>query len=65
MTGWEDADNDGMSNWEEYNSIAPEFSETNQNRTSPQWFVTTAGLGYTIQQWPGITNSESFGSFIS
>ena len=50
---WEDADNDGMSNWEEYNSIAPEFSETNQNRTSPQWFVTTAGLGYTIQQWPG------------
>ncbi len=62
---WEDADDDGMSNWEEYNSIAPGLSETNQNRSSPQWFVTTAGLGYTIQQWPGITNSESFGSFIA
>ena len=62
---WDDADDDGMSNWEEYNSIAPELSETNSNRTSPQWFVTTIGSGFTLQQWAGITNTESFGSFIS
>ena len=62
---WEDPDEDGMSNWEEYNSIAPEFSETNSNRSSPQWYVTTVGSGFTLQQWSGITNTESFGSFIS
>ena len=62
---WDDSDNDGMSNWEEYNSIAPERSETNQNRTSPQWYVTDIGASYTLQQWSGITNTESFGSFIS
>ena len=60
---WLDSDNDGMSNWEEYNSIDPLRSETNANRTSPQWFVTTIGVGYTLQQWAGITNSESFGTF--
>ena len=26
---WDDSDDDGMSNWEEYNSISPELSETN------------------------------------
>ena len=62
---WLDPDDDGMSNWEEYNSIDPLKSETNANRSSPQWFVTTIGLGYTLQQWSGITNSESFGSFAS
>ena len=62
---WDDSDDDGMSNWEEYNSISPELSETNANRSSPQWYVTTIGSGYTIQQWAGITNSESFGSFVS
>ena len=40
---WDDSDDDGMSNWEEYNSISPELSETNANRTSPQWYVTTIG----------------------
>jgi hypothetical protein len=61
---WDDSDDDGMTNWEEYNTIAPELSETNANRTSPQWYVTTIGAGYTLQQWPGITNPESFGSFV-
>ena len=61
---WDDSDDDGMSNWEEYNSIAPELSETNANRTSPQWYVTTIGSGFTVQQWAGITNVESFGSFV-
>lgn len=62
---WQDADEDGMTNWEEYNSIAPEFSETNQNRTSPQWFVTTVGSAFALQQWPSILNPESFGSFLT
>ena len=62
---WDDSDNDGMSNWEEYNSIDPLLSETNGNRTSPQWYVTTVGAGFALQQWPGITNTESFGSFIN
>jgi len=62
---WQDADEDGMTNWEEYNSIAPQFSETNENRTSPQWFVTTVGSAYALQQWPSILNPESFGSFLT
>ncbi|HIL66145.1 MAG TPA: hypothetical protein EYG33_08295 [Candidatus Poseidoniales archaeon] len=62
---WEDSDDDGMSNWEEYNSIDPSRSETNANRSSPQWFVTSIGAGFTLQQWAGITNAESFGSFAS
>ena len=62
---WQDADEDGMTNWEEYNSISREFSETNENRTSPQWFVTTIGSAYSIQQWPGITSTQSFGAFLS
>ena len=61
---WDDSDDDGMANWEEYNSINPDLSETNSNRTSPQWYVTT-GTGFTLQQWAGITNLESFGSFVS
>ena len=61
---WEDADEDGMTNWEEYNSIAPQWSETDVNRSSPQWFVTTIGQGYALQQWPGISTSQSFGSFL-
>ena len=43
---WKDADEDGMTNWEEYNTIDPSFSETDQNRTSPKWFVTTIGNAY-------------------
>ena len=61
---WGDSDEDGMANWEEYNAIDPSMSETNSNRSSPQWYVTTIGSGYTLQQWAGILNTESFGSFI-
>ncbi|MEK9698290.1 MAG: hypothetical protein VW270_21150, partial [Candidatus Poseidoniales archaeon] len=61
---WEDADDDGMTNWEEYNSIDPNFSEIQNNRSSPQWFVTTVGTAYALQQWPGIPTSASFGSFV-
>ena len=62
---WDDTDEDGMTNWEEYNVIAPELSETNSERSSPQWFVTTIGQAYAFQQWPGITTEKSFGSFMT
>jgi hypothetical protein len=61
---WQDADDDGMTNWEEYNSIDPMYSEIQNNRSSPQWFVTTVGAAFAFQQWPGIPTSASFGSFI-
>ncbi|MEC8151711.1 MAG: hypothetical protein VX068_03600, partial [Candidatus Thermoplasmatota archaeon] len=62
---WQDADDDGMTNWEEYNVISPLLSETDANRSSPQWFVTTIGLAYALQQWPGIPTTASFGDFLS
>lgn len=62
---WDDTDEDGMTNWEEYNAIAPEFTEIDGERSSPQWFVTTIGQAYALQQWPGITTEKSFGSFMT
>ena len=62
---WEDADDDGMTNWEEYNAISPLRSQTDVNRSSPQWFVTTIGQAFAFQQWPGIPTTASFGDFLS
>ena len=60
-----DADEDGMANWEEYNSIDPMYTETNSNQTSPQWFVTLVGQAKLLNVWSRITTDLSFGSFIS
>ena len=54
-----------MANWEEYNSIDPFYTETNENRSAPQWFVTTVGSAFALQKWPGNTVEFSFGSFIT
>ncbi|MCH2645092.1 MAG: hypothetical protein MKZ54_07375, partial [Candidatus Poseidoniaceae archaeon] len=62
---WLDADDDGMTNWEEYNLIDSEFSETNSNRSSPQWFVTTLGSAYAFQQWPSSSTTFSFGTYMT
>ncbi|MBF15108.1 MAG: hypothetical protein CMA97_06310 [Euryarchaeota archaeon] len=62
---WLDADNDGMTNWEEYNLIDSELSETNANRSSPQWFVTTLGSAYAFQQWPSASTTFSFGTYMT
>ena len=62
---WEDADSDGMTNWEEYNAISPAYSQTDVNRSSPQWFVTTIGTAFALQQWPGIPTEASFGDFLT
>ena len=62
---WLDADDDGMTNWEEYNLIDAELSETNSNRSSPQWFVTTLGSAYAFQQWPTSSTTFSFGTYMN
>ena len=62
---WQDADDDGMTNWEEYNSISALRTQTDVNRSSPQWFVTTIGTAFALQQWPGIPTTQSFGDFLS
>ena len=62
---WLDADDDGMTNWEEYNLISADLSETNSNRSSPQWFVTTLGSAYAFQQWPSASTTYSFGTYMS
>ncbi|DAC59670.1 MAG TPA: hypothetical protein D7I08_01780, partial [Candidatus Poseidoniales archaeon] len=62
---WQDADDDGMTNWEEYNVVSPMHSETDSNRSSPQWFVTTIGTAFALQQWPGIPTTASFGDFLT
>ena len=62
---WGDADQDGMTNWEEYNTVDRNMTEADANRSSPQWFVTTIGQAFAIQQWPGIPTLDSFGSFLT
>ena len=62
---WLDADDDGMTNWEEYNLIDATLSETNSNRSSPQWFVTTLGSAYAFQQWPSASTTYSFGTYMT
>lgn len=62
---WLDADDDGMTNWEEYNLIDSSLSETNSNRSSPQWFVTTLGSAYAFQQWPSASTTYSFGTYMT
>lgn len=61
----DDPDEDGMTNWEEYNAIDPTYSETNSNQSSPQWFVTVVGTTHLLNSWTRISTDESFGSFIS
>ncbi len=61
---FDDADADGMTNWEEYASIDPLLNELPQVQSSPQFFVTTIGTAPTLQQWAGIFTESSFGSFI-
>ena len=60
-----DADEDGMTNWEEYNAIDPMYSESNSNQSSPQWFVTLVGQAKLLNSWTRITTDQSFGSFIT
>lgn len=61
---FDDADEDGMTNWEEYNAIDPALNELPSVLSSPQYFVTTVGTAPTLQQWAGVFATPSFGSFL-
>ena len=60
-----DPDEDGYSNWEEYNSIDPEQNEIG-TKFSPKYYIKQDNTvsGYGLQQWSRITTNLSFGSFI-
>ena len=60
-----DADDDGMTNWEEYNAIDPALNQLESIQSSPQFYVTTIGTVPAPQQWASISVDASFGSFAS
>ena len=64
--GLGDPDFDGMSNWEEYNSIDSQISESDGTISSPQFYLTDAGLGVLLETpWIGAESALSFGAFVS
>ncbi len=64
--GLGDPDFDGMSNWEEYNSIDSQISESDGTISSPQFYLTDAGLGALLETpWIGAESALSFGAFVS
>mgnify|MGYP003324698556 FL=1 len=64
--GLGDPDQDGMSNWEEYNSIDSTISEADVTISSPQFYLIDAGLGAVVETpWIGAESALSFGSFVT
>ena len=55
---------DGMTNWEEYNSISTISNEIANNRSAPKYFVTTL-VRICLQEWAGIQTDLSFGDFLT
>ena len=66
MLGTSDEDV-GYPNWEEYNSIDPRITETNRNRSSPQFYVVRQPVTNQSvpQQWTAISHDASFGRFVT
>ena len=62
---FQDADQDGVTNWEEYNSISTNSNEMPNNRSAPKYFVTTLGNAFALQEWAGIQTDLSFGDFLT
>jgi hypothetical protein len=60
-----DPDGDGMPNWAEYNTIDANFSETDPDRSSPQYYVFGAGNTASIQVWNEAGSTIAFGAFVS
>ncbi|DAC48723.1 MAG TPA: hypothetical protein D7H87_07615, partial [Candidatus Poseidoniales archaeon] len=63
--GLGDPDFDGMSNWEEYNSINSVLSETDNTISSPQFYLTDAVGSLVTSPWIGAESALSFGHFVS
>jgi hypothetical protein len=60
-----DPDGDGMTNWEEYNSIDSNYTETNPDQSSPQYYVFgVAGIA-SIQVWNEAGSMTPFGAFVT
>jgi len=60
-----DPDFDGMTNWEEYNSIDSQLSESDGTRSSPQFYLTDAVGAVVATPWIGAESPLSFGSFVT
>ena len=60
-----DPDGDGMNNWEEYNSIDGNLSETDNLVTSPQFYLLSVGGELLATPWLSAESSLSFGTFLS
>ena len=60
-----DPDGDGMNNWEEYNSIDGNLSETDSLVTSPQFYLLSVGGELLPTPWLSAESSFSFGHFLS
>ena len=63
--GLGDTDFDGMSNWEEYNSIDSEISETDEMISSPQFYLSDAAGALLETPWIGAGSPLSFGHFLT
>ena len=60
-----DPDGDGMNNWEEYNVIESNFSETDGLITVPQFYLLSIGGELLASPWLSAQSSKSFGSFLT
>jgi hypothetical protein len=60
-----DSDGDGMNNWEEYNVIDGNLSETDDLITVPQFYLLPIGGELLANPWLSAESSESFGTFLS
>ena len=60
-----DPDGDGMNNWEEYNSIDGNLSETDSLVTSPQFYLLSVGGELLPTPWLSAESTYSFGHFLS
>ena len=63
--GLGDPDLDGMSNWEEYNSIDSGISESDPTISSPQFYLTDAAGALLETPWIGAESALSFGHFLT
>ena len=60
-----DPDGDGLTNWEEYGSIANSLNEIDQNVSSPQFYLLKGIADIFQQPWTGAGSNLSFGNFLS
>ena len=60
-----DPDGDGMNNWEEYNVIEGNLSETDELITVPQFYLLRVGGEILASPWLSAESASSFGMFLS